>query len=105
MYARGEFDLGSSGALTVPQTAVVVRDGFSYAYRVGADNRVNQVKVQTGRVVGDEVEIQSGVVAQDKLVASGGSFLSDGDLVKVVEAISTPNSPVAPEKLIPAASK
>ena len=105
LYARGEFDLGSSGALTVPQTAVVVRDGFSYAYRVGADNRVNQVKVQTGRVVGDEVEIQSGVVAQDKLVASGGSFLSDGDLVKVVEAISTPNSPVAPEKLIPAASK
>jgi len=36
MYARGEFELGSSGALTVPQTAVVVRDGFSYVYRVGS---------------------------------------------------------------------
>ena len=86
MYARGEFELGSSGALTVPQTAVVVRDGFSYAYRVGADNKVNQLKVQTGRIVGDQIEIQSGVKPEDKLVASGGSFLSEGDTVKVVDA-------------------
>jgi RND family efflux transporter MFP subunit len=85
MFARGEFELGNSGALTVPQTAVVVRDGFSYVYRVGADKRVSQLKVQTGRVVGEQVEIQSGVSAQDQLVASGGSFLSDGDLVKVVD--------------------
>ncbi len=86
MYARGEFELGSSGALTVPQTAVVVRDGFSYVSRVGADNRVSQVKVQTGRVVGDRIEIQSGVKVEDKLVVSGGSFLSEGDLVKVVDS-------------------
>lgn len=93
MYARGEFELGSSNALTVPQTAVVVRDGFSYAYRVGPDQRVSQVKVQTGRVVGDQVEVQSGVTAQDQLVASGGSFLSDGDLVKVVQALKPNQSP------------
>lgn len=86
MYARGEFELGSSGALTVPQTAVVVRDGFSYVYRVGPDNRVSQAKVQTGRVVGDHIEIKGGVKPEDKVVASGGSFLSDGDLVKVVDA-------------------
>jgi HlyD family secretion protein len=93
MYARGEFELGSSGGLTVPQTAVVVRDGFSYVARVGADNRVAQVKVQTGRIVGDQVEIQSGVKPEDKLVTSGGSFLSDGDLVKVVDA-STPGASI-----------
>ncbi len=95
MYARGEFELGSSNALTVPQTAVVVRDGFSYTYRVDAERRVSQIKVQTGRVVGDQIEIQSGVTAQDQLVASGGSFLADGDLVKVVEALK-PNQPLAP---------
>ncbi|OYU45844.1 MAG: efflux transporter periplasmic adaptor subunit [Burkholderiales bacterium PBB4] len=86
MYARGEFELGSSGALTVPQTAVVVRDGFSYVYRVGADNKISQLKVQTGRVVGDQVELLSGVKPEDKLVASGGSFLSEGDTVRVVGA-------------------
>ena len=99
MYARGEFELGSSGALTVPQTAVVVRDGFSYVYRVGADNRVNQLKVQSGRVLGEQVEILNGVKPDDKLVASGGSFLSEGDQVKVVDAFKT-NSAVAP--VIPA---
>jgi hypothetical protein len=90
MFARGEFALGSSGALTVPQTAVVVRDGFSYVYRVGADKHVSQLKVQTGRVVGEQVEIQSGVKPEDQLVASGGSFLSDGDLVKVVGGAKPP---------------
>lgn len=99
MYARGEFELGSSGGLTVPQTAVVVRDGFSYVARVGTDSRVAQLKVQTGRIVGDQIEIQSGVKTEDKLVASGGSFLSDGDLVKVV------NGAAAPAKATQAASK
>ena len=84
MYARGEFEMGTSGALTVPQTAVVVRDGFSYVYRVSADNKISQLKVQTGRVVGDRIEVQSGVKVEDKLVASGGSFLSEGDTVRVV---------------------
>jgi RND family efflux transporter MFP subunit len=106
MYARGEFDLGSTGAMTVPQTAVVVRDGFSYVYRVGADNRVSQLKVQTGRVVGEQIEIQSGVKPEDKLVASGGSFLSEGDTVKVVSAAqSKPNVPIAPAASAPAATK
>ncbi len=109
MYARGEFELGSSGALTLPQTAVVVRDGFSYVSRVGADNRINQLKVQTGRVVGDQIEIQSGVKPEDKLVTSGGGFLSDGDLVKVVDAAkpgtSTQNATVAPVQPASSASK
>ena len=106
MYARGEFELGSTGALTVPQTAVVVRDGFSYVYRVGSDNRVSQLKVQTGRVVGEQIEIQSGVKPEDKLVASGGSFLSEGDSVKVVDAAdSKPKAAVAPVAPAQAATK
>ncbi|QDL55278.1 efflux RND transporter periplasmic adaptor subunit [Rhodoferax aquaticus] len=96
MFARGDFELGNSGGLTVVQTAVVVRDGFSYVYRVGADNKVTQVKVQTGRVLGNQLEIQSGVQANDKLVASGGSFLSDGDTVKVVEQAAVSPSAAAP---------
>ena len=85
MFARGEFELGSSSALTVPQTAVVVRDGFSYVYRVAADQRVSQLKVQVGRSLGDQVEVLSGVKADERIVASGGSFLSDGDKVRVVD--------------------
>ena len=64
----------------------MIRDGFSYVYRLGGDNRVAQMKVQTGRMAGDRVEITSGLAADARLVASGGGFLSDGDLVRVVEA-------------------
>ncbi|GAB3768015.1 efflux RND transporter periplasmic adaptor subunit [Ramlibacter monticola] len=92
MYARGEFDLGAAPALTVPQPAIVVREGFSYVLRVNPDNRVSQVKVQTGRIAGDRVQVLAGVTADMKLVASGGGFLNDGDLVRVADgpASATP---------------
>ena len=69
----------------MPQPAVVVRDGFSYVYRVNADNRVTQVKVQTGRLSGDRVEITGGLPADARIVAAGAGFLNDGDLVRVVD--------------------
>ena len=86
MFARGEFGLGSSSALTVPQDAVVLRDGFSYVFRAtvaGSDTRVARVKVDTGRRVEDRVEILRGLAPNDRIVASGVAFLADGDLVKV----------------------
>lgn len=104
VFARGELALGQVNALTVLQTAVVVRDGFSYVYQVNTNNRVSQLKVKTGAMVGDRVEIVSGVKADQKLVASGASFLSDGDLVRVVDA-SKPNQPLARVAPSPAASK
>jgi RND family efflux transporter MFP subunit len=86
MYAQGEIVLGQSPALTVPQSAVVVRDGFSYVYTVGADQKVSQLKVQTGRQSGDRVEVLSGLKADARVVASGGAFLNHGDTVRVVDA-------------------
>jgi RND family efflux transporter MFP subunit len=84
MFARGEFDLGAQPALTVPQPALVVREGFNYVFRVNPDNRVSQVKIETGRIAGDRIEVKSGLTPDMRLVASGGSFLNDGDLVRVV---------------------
>jgi len=93
MFARGEFDVGSSDALTLPQTAVVLRDGFNYVLKVGPDSKVSQAKVGVGRRVGERIEITSGLDATAKVVAAGGGFLSDGDTVKVVDAIAA--KPVA----------
>ena len=86
MFAKGEFELGKSSGLTVPQQAVVVRDGFSYVFRLNPDQRVSQVKVQVGRRVGERLEVLQGLDAQAVLVASGAGFLNDGDLVKQVAA-------------------
>ncbi len=86
MFARGEFELGKGQGLTLPQSAVLQRDGFSYVLRVGADAKVTETKVAVGQRLGERVEITGGLDANARVVASGGGFLSDGDLVRVVDA-------------------
>lgn len=86
MYASGRFDMGMSNAVTLPQQAVVIRDGFSYVFRLNADNRVSQVKVVTGRRLLDRIEVVQGLTPDATIVVSGAGFLNDGDLVKNVAA-------------------
>ena len=86
MFARGDFEIGTGEALTLPQSAVVLREGFSYVMRVGAGGKVSEAKVVTGRRVGDRVEIVKGLDPAARVVASGGAFLADGDTVRVVDA-------------------
>lgn len=96
MFAQGDFDFGHTVALTLPQGALVVRDGFNYVYQIGSDNRVMQVKVAAGRRVEDRIEILDGIKADARVVASGAGFLNDGDLVRVVSAAGSsavPNNP------------
>jgi RND family efflux transporter MFP subunit len=94
MFATGQFELGSSDALTVPQQAVVMRDGFTYVFAVNADHRVAQVKVATGRRLGDRVEITNGMKPDTIIVAGGAGFLNDGDLVKDLPQAPTPTASV-----------
>lgn len=100
-FARGEFETGRSEAPTLPQTAVLMREGFSWVFIVGPDNRVRQTKVTTGRRTGDRIEIKTGLPADARVVLSGGGFLADGDLVRVSAAPSAP--PATPVPVGPAA--
>jgi HlyD family secretion protein len=87
MFARGEIELGVSPALTLPQSAVVTRDGFSYVFVVAAGgDKVALTKVAVGRRVGERIEITGGLAADTQVVASGAGFLADGDTVRVVAA-------------------
>lgn len=104
MFAQGEIALGQSQALTVPQTALVVRDGFSYVYTLGADQKVSQIKVQTGRQSAGRVELLSGLKADAQVVNSGGAFLNHGDTVRVVPA-ATPGALAAPAATASPATK
>ncbi|USX15618.1 efflux RND transporter periplasmic adaptor subunit [Oxalobacteraceae bacterium OTU3CAMAD1] len=84
MFASGQFELGKSDALTVPQQSIVVRDGFSFVFRLNTDNKVSQIKVQPGRRLGDRIEVKGGLTADMQVVLRGAGFLNDGDLVHVV---------------------
>lgn len=94
MFARGEFELGATEALTVPQRALVVRDGFNYLFQLGDGNRVSQLKVQTGRLAGERVEVVSGLPADARIVVNGAGFLNDGDLVRLSQENTSNTAPV-----------
>lgn len=98
MFARGEITLGAADALTVPQAAVVVRDGNAYVYRLGTDRRVAQVPVVTGRRQGDRVEIVRGLASDAQVVVRGAGFLIDGDIV----ALESPPAPASAPGKAPA---
>jgi RND family efflux transporter MFP subunit len=95
MFAGGEFELGASKALTVPQQAIAVRDGFSYVFRLNPDSRVSQVKISTGRRLGERIEVVSGLAPDTQIVVQGAGFLNDGDLVRNVPAPAAAPAKVA----------
>lgn len=84
VFARGEFELGTRQAATLPQSAVVLREGFAYVFRLEGEDRVAQTKVVTGRRIGERVEVVSGLPDGARVVESGAAFLADGDAVKIV---------------------
>lgn len=92
-FARGEFELARAQALTLPVSAVLLRDGFSYVFEVGPDGRVAQKKVTVGRRNGERVEVTQGIDASARFVDSGAGFLADGDLVRIVDSAATKSAP------------
>ena len=87
MFVRGEFELGQRTALTLPQSAVVLREGFAYVFLIeGHDPALGKValsKITAGRRVGERVAVE-GLAEEARVVAGGGGFLADGDSVRIV---------------------
>lgn len=90
MFAQGEFKLGRVRAMSLPQSAVVLREGFSYVFQLndaakGAPSKVSQVKVVIGQRSDDQIEIISGIQPSARVVSAGAGFLADGDWVRVLD--------------------
>ncbi|WP_374339228.1 efflux RND transporter periplasmic adaptor subunit [Leeia sp.] len=83
MFAKGELQVGTRTTLTLPGSAIVLRDGFAHVFVLQAKNRIHLQRVQAGQQLSGRVEV-SGLPATSQVVASGGGFLNDGDTVKVV---------------------
>jgi RND family efflux transporter MFP subunit len=96
-FVRGHIEIGESMAVTVPQTAVLLRDGIHSAFRVGPDSVVRATRVEIGRRIGDRVEVTEGLLEDETVVASGLAFLSDGDSVRVVAAPAEATAQAVPD--------
>lgn len=83
MLVRGVFELGKSQALTIPAVTVMRDDGIAYTWVV-TNHQVKRKNIVLGRRLGDRVVVLSGLNQSDRIVLRGGGFLSDGDVVKIV---------------------
>lgn len=85
MYGNGVIDTDASEVLTVPDSAVVLRDGRSFVYLLNKDKRVKQQQVVAGQRRDGRIAI-TGIPDNARVVTTGGAFLSDGALVLVSDA-------------------
>ena len=74
----------ASHALIVPlETLLTAQDGSKSVMKVGADSVAHKQAVTTGIQAGGQVQITSGVKANEKIVTTGTYGLEDGTKVHV----------------------
>jgi len=102
MYQTGEFLLGSTSTQTIPNSAVVSNDGYDYVMLVTESTtrddrsmgRIKQQRVTLGERLGESVAVLEPLPNDSRIVKQGGSFLNDGDLVRVVNGVTQTSKPV-----------
>jgi len=90
VLVSGYFHLGESEALTLPTSAISLRDGFTYVFTLNGTNpeTVSRNRVTTGRQKGEHVEILTGLNADADVVEAGGAFLAHGSIVHVAPSLT-----------------
>ncbi len=85
MYAEVEWTESRRSALVVPLLAVVERTGQKYVF-LAAEGRAHLNAVTLGAVVGDAVEVLSGLKGDEQIVTTGAAQLNDKDRIKTMRS-------------------
>jgi RND family efflux transporter MFP subunit len=80
-------------AVNVPASALIFGQSGLRVATVGGDNRVILKQVTIARDLGKEVEIGSGLTADDRVIENPSDGLASGDLVRVAGVPGAPGEP------------
>lgn len=84
MFARAEILSGAAPVLTVPEEAIVFREGQPSVFVLPEEgDRVALRRIVTGSRRGGLVEVIRGLDAGERVVVAGAGFLGDGDRVRL----------------------
>jgi membrane fusion protein (multidrug efflux system) len=72
-------------AVVVPDAAILVDQGGSFVWRIGADGKAARAPVEIGLRKAAQVEIASGLAAGDRIVSAGTQKVTEGSAVVVAE--------------------
>jgi RND family efflux transporter MFP subunit len=87
--------VGGAGSFRIPVSALMFDQGGLRVAIVGVGDRVVLKTVTIARDLGSEIEIGSGLQADDRVVAAPPDGIADGDQVRVAEANAKPVATVA----------
>jgi len=82
-FGRVAVPVGESTAVRVPASAVVRRGQMEFVF-VASDGHARLRIVKTGKTIGSEVEIISGLQAGEKFIGEGVASLQDGQPLKLL---------------------
>jgi HlyD family secretion protein len=83
-FARAEVTISNAERAVLPQTAVLNDDKGSYVLVVNSQGKVERRAVRVSGMVQGGVTISEGVTDSDRVVATAGAFLQEGEVVKPV---------------------
>lgn len=84
MYAEVEWVESRRTSLVIPLVSVVDRGGQKGVFAAG-DGRARLVPITVGAVVGDVIEVLSGLKGDERVVTTGAGQLNDQDKITIVE--------------------
>lgn len=94
-HAQGELRIGQVEAWTLPEAALLSRDGQMFVYVIGDQGTARAVRVTTGARQGGVVEVR-GLPPDARVVATGAGFVKEGERVRVAGRDGAPgNTPGA----------
>jgi RND family efflux transporter MFP subunit len=87
--------VGGAGSFRIPVSALMFDQGGLRVATVGADDRVALKIVTIARDLGSEIEIGSGLQADDRVIAAPPDGIADGDQVRIADGGAKPVATVA----------
>lgn len=71
----------NTNSIFVPLKTVTIEDTKYYVKLIGEDKTITKKTVETGRIIGEFIEITSGLTDGDRIATSSTTFLQEGDKV------------------------
>jgi len=88
-FARAEVTVSNAERAVLPQTAVLTDERGSYVLIVDAQNKVARRAVRVSGMVQNGVTIAAGLNSEERVIATAGAFLQEGELVRPVSKESS----------------
>ncbi len=97
-FASARVMAGATTAPLLPESAVLSDDKGSYVYVIDAQNKAVRRDIRVAEVSDEGALIASGLLGDERVVASAGAFLNPGQQVVPVRAAAPARAPAAPAK-------